>query len=326
MEPLPVISFVIPVRNDAQRLQRCIDSIHRLDYPSDRLEIVVADNGSTDRSDNVAREAGAHLLSLPGLRVSQLRNEAVGAARGDIIAFVDADHEIVRQWATSAVDTLRRPGVAAVGAQYHAPRHGTWVQQQYDRLRRRPAGICDVVWLASGNMALWRRAFDSIGGFDARLHSCEDVDFSQRLRATGARVVSDARLGSTHFGDPATLRQLFLGELWRGRDNLRVSLRPPWTLRSIASLLVPVAELAFLCLGILGLATASSRGPSTVIVALAGLTALALLQSGRMLRSGGPGGALDLLQTFAVASVYGLARALGLVLPAPHQLRRQGTR
>src|SRR5215212_9084481 len=95
---LPVVSFIVPVRNDAERLERCLASIRRADYPHDRLELVVADNGSTDGSDRVAREAGALVLSLPRLRVAEMRNRAVAASRGDVIAFVDADHEIDPVW------------------------------------------------------------------------------------------------------------------------------------------------------------------------------------------------------------------------------------
>lgn len=326
MAPLPVVSFVVPVRNDARRLARCLESIGRLDYPSDRLEVVVADNGSTDGSDRVARDLGARLIPLPGRRVSQMRNEAVKATRGGVVAFVDADHEIGRAWARSAVETLQTAGASAAGAEYHAPQDGTWVQKQYDRLRRRGTGVRETKWLGSGNLAVWRSAFDAVGGFDTALETCEDVDFCRRLRARGTRVMSDSRLESTHFGDPATLGELFVGELWRGRDNVRVSLRSPRALRDLGSLLMPMAQLGLLVLALVGAVTASSRGPLLALVALAGLAATATLQSIRMLRSGASVRASDVVETFAVAGVYGIARALALVVRVPHRLRHQGSR
>ena len=79
----------------------------------------------------------------------------------------------------------------------------------------------------SGNLAVKRTAFQAIGGFDAALEACEDVDFCQRLRRAGWRLVGDERLESVHLGDPPTLAALFRAERWRGRDNLRVSLRGP---------------------------------------------------------------------------------------------------
>src|SRR5215217_5553243 len=99
------VSFVVPVRDDALRLRRCLASIARNQYPD--LEVVVADNGSRDGSAGVAREAGARVLALPGLKVAELRNRAAGAAQGEVLAFIDADHEIDPAWAAHAVDVLR---------------------------------------------------------------------------------------------------------------------------------------------------------------------------------------------------------------------------
>src|SRR5438552_1216816 len=84
-DPVPVVSFIVPVRNDAGRLAQCLASIRAVDYPGDRLEIVVADNGSTDGSGAIAREAGAEVLSLPRLRVAEMRNLAVQHCHGEIV-------------------------------------------------------------------------------------------------------------------------------------------------------------------------------------------------------------------------------------------------
>jgi len=151
--PCPLVSFVIPVRNDAAQLARCLTSIANVRYPLSRVEVIVVDNGSTDRTPDVARTLGARVLSLPGLAVAALRNCGAREARGEIIAFVDADHEIGEAWVDSAVETIQRQGAAAAGAPYDAPPQSTWVQAHYDKLRYRRAGVEDVDWLASGNIA-----------------------------------------------------------------------------------------------------------------------------------------------------------------------------
>ncbi|MDD9205639.1 glycosyltransferase, partial [Georgenia sp. 10Sc9-8] len=46
--PLPTVSVVVPVRNDVERLRRCLDLLRRQDYPPDRYEVIVVDNNSTD--------------------------------------------------------------------------------------------------------------------------------------------------------------------------------------------------------------------------------------------------------------------------------------
>ena len=185
---LPLVSFVIPVLNDARRLRLCLETIACNHYPADRVEVVVVDNGSVDGSAAIAMNAGATVLERPGLRVGDLRNDGARAARGDILAFVDADHEIDPDWISSAVLALREPSVAAVGAPYHAPENGTWVQHAYDALRGRLPGRREVEWLGSGNLAVWQQAFDTHEGFDTTLETCEDVDLCRRLWQSGREV------------------------------------------------------------------------------------------------------------------------------------------
>lgn len=320
---LPMVSFVVPVRNDARRLERCLSSLRRARCPAGGMEIIVLDNGSTDGSDRVALAAGARLETLPDLRVAELRNRGASAARGEILGFVDADHEVDEGWIEAAVETLRQPGTAAVGAPYDAPANGTWVQAHYDRLRRRHRAPHDVEWLGSGNLAVWRDAFEQVGGFDLNLHTCEDVDLCHRIRAAGGRIVSDPRLKSTHHGDPSTLRELFAGELWRGRDNLRVSLRRPLAWRNIVSALLPLSELTLLAVALVGFLSVDRLGVRAGLAAVAGVVALTVLQSLRMLRASSPLTVTILWQTFTVAAVFGIARALALVARAPHQVRQQ---
>src|SRR5262245_48214274 len=180
------VTFIIPVKNDAQRLQRCLASLAA--NPGVWPEVIVVDNGSTDESAAVARAAGARVLSVPYKRVGQLRNDAAAIARGALLAFVDADHELTTTWIAAALDVMKPVDVGAAGALYVAPDGGTWVQGTYGALRGRTVGHADVRWLGSGNLIVRREAFEAIGGFDETLESCEDVDFCQRLRNAGWRL------------------------------------------------------------------------------------------------------------------------------------------
>ena len=77
------VSFVIPVRNDARRLHRCLASIAANCYPPDRIEIIVADNGSQDDSAAVAGQAGARVSAFRGCRLvsSEIVRPRTPAAR-----------------------------------------------------------------------------------------------------------------------------------------------------------------------------------------------------------------------------------------------------
>jgi glycosyltransferase involved in cell wall biosynthesis len=323
-DALPLVSVIIPVRNDARRLHRCLESIAASAYPSGRLEILVADNGSTDTSAQVAEALRARVLVFPDIRVSEVRNQAARAARGEILAFVDADHVLDPDWLPNAVDSLSKPDAAAVGAAYYAPADGTWVQRMYDSFRVRARGVRQVEWLGSGSLAVWRDVFEKVGGFDSRLETCEDVDFCQRLRVGGYGLWSDNRLRSVHLGDPRTIRALFFGELWRGRDNLRVSLRGPLTWRALPSVVIPVAILSLLVIGI-GSLVILPDGWRSLRLAAAGTLLLTSLRAGRMLSRIRRFDPLTILRAFAVALVYDISRALALVVRTPHRMRQNAS-
>jgi GT2 family glycosyltransferase len=315
------LSVIIPVLNDSAGLRRCLRSLRANAVPSSQTEVIVVDNGSTDSTPAVAREAGAEVIDLPGPRVGELRNRGAAAARGQILAFIDADHEIVSGWVETACSLLAEDGVGGVGAVCLPPTNGTWVQSTYGRLRGRPAGRRDVEWLGSGNLALRRDVFTALGGFDTRLEVCEDVDLCQRVQTTGWRLVSDERLGSIHHGDPATLGALFRSELWRGRDNLRVSLRR-LTLRGLPSVVIPLVDLACAAAIPLSLAVAGWRGLWVAAGAALVVTAAAALRALRLLRSPGSSGPIAWAQAFSVAITYDVARALALVFHARHRRSR----
>jgi Glycosyl transferase family 2 len=312
------LSFVVPVKNDAQRLNRCLASI--LASGGDQ-ELIVVDNGSTDESAAVARSAGARVLSLPGKRVSALRNEAAAIARGGCLAFVDADHELVTSWVATAVDVMHQGDIGAAGALYVAPADGTWVQRTYGALRGRTVGRADARWLGSGNLIVRADAFKAIGGFDETLESCEDVDFCQRLRDAGWRLVADERLVSVHYGDPSTLGSLFRAERWRGRDNLRVTLRGGVTVRDLPSIVSPIVVALAVPSVLAATAAAPFTGGRSLSIAVAAtvvFTIIALARTVRIVSTGGHWKIAAVARALAVATTYELARASAIVTRAAH--------
>ncbi len=310
------LTIVIPVRNDAARLRLCLDAIAGNDA---RTSVVVADNGSTDDSVGVAGRAGATVLPLPHYRVGELRNIAAASTSSPLIGFVDADHIVDPGWVRAALSVFADSSVAAAGAPYSASQSANWVQLAYHRFRPTLRSPQPAEWLGSGNLIVRRTAFDTVGGFDASLESCEDVDLCNRLRAAGFRILADPRLGSVHLGDPATLRALFFGELWRGRDNIRVTLRGPLTLRGLSSMVIPILDVA--ALGVI--AAAPWTGLLVTAAAVATFAAFSGLRTVRM-TLGRPGlTAADVAANVVVAATYDLARALSLVVRATHRTRRE---
>jgi GT2 family glycosyltransferase len=320
--PNPRVTFVIPVRDDGEKLRRCLSSIRANRYEGP-VDIVVVDNGSQDDSTAVAREAGATVLVRTAATVAALRNAGATSGSGDVLAFVDADHVIDNSWIEAAVQMMVDPTVGAVGAPYLPPPEVNWVQRAYDRFRSHRRGMRDVEWLESGNLAVRRTLFRELGGFDTTLETCEDVDLCNRLRAQGYRIFCDERMRSVHYGDPSTLRALFFGELWRGRDNVRATLRGPVTIRSLPSVVIPIVNMIFLTAVVVGTMMAPWLGAGLVLVGGSGFLLLASLRAVRMTLRAERSALWELAPNMAVACIYDLARALALVSGATHRRRRE---
>lgn len=317
----PLVSVVIPVRNGARDLPRCVASIAAAAGNGISPEVIVVDNGSTDGSAGIARAAGARVLAASGVRVGAVRNAGAREARGDIIAFVDSDNEISAAWLSSCIEALDDPGTGAVGLLCQAPADGTWVQRLYDLLRWRPERRTEIEWLGAANLAMRREVFHAIGGFDESLEACEDIDLCRRVRRAGLRLMAEPGMASVHHGDPPTLRALFLGEMWRGRDNLRVSLRGPLTLRSLPGTLTPLVMLGLLVTLPVAAAAAFLVGPAPLLATLGALLALVLLRTIVIVRRGRIRPSFAWVRSLAVAGTFELGRALALLGRATHGTR-----
>lgn len=172
-------------------------------------------------------------------------------------------------------------------------------------------------------MVVRRTAFEEVGGFDESLDTCEDVDLCNRLRAAGWRLLSDSRLFSVHLGDPETLKDVFWGELWRGRDNFKVSLKGNLSFRDLPSLAIPIVNLVLLGAASFGLLAAPAGGFAVFGIAISGFVSLAVVRAIRMIQSGERLGWRQAPQALVVAGTYDLARALALVWTVDHHRNRK---
>jgi GT2 family glycosyltransferase len=316
----PWISVMVPARNAAATLGACLTSICEASADTGTVELIVADNGSTDSTPAIAAAAGARVLSLPGLRVSAVRNRAAREAQAPLFAFIDADHVLGPEWFTAARRLLTDAQIVAAGAEYLAPDRASWVQRTYDCLRQHRRGTRDVTWLPSGNLAIRADVFQRLGGFDESLETCEDVDLCRRLVRCG-RLVADEALTSVHHGDPRTLRAVYAGEVWRGRDNLRVTLRPPMNLRSILSALQPLVTVAVVTAAAILVLVDWSFALQYVLAAITCVLLASVPRALQMTRRSPRRSLLTFVQCLVVAIAFDLGRAVAIVVRATHATR-----
>lgn len=206
-ESTPLFSVVIPNWNGAHHLPTCLNALRAQTYP--RLEVIVADNASTDGS----RELLA--VQYPEVRVVALSenrgftgacNAGITAAQGDFISLLNNDTEVDPGWAAAVVDVFNRhPEAGLVASKMHLfderdrfhtagdlyrvdgrlANRGVWERDegQYDRE--------EYVFSACGGSSAYRRAMlDEIGLLDDDFFfSAEDMDLAWRAQLAGYRCI-----------------------------------------------------------------------------------------------------------------------------------------
>lgn len=214
LEKKPLVSIIIPTRNQAPLLRRCLASIAaRTTY--ENYELLIVDNDSDEpRSRSYLRElkeSGARLLSYnQPFNYSAINNFAVKHARGELICFLNNDMEVISpRWLEEMVSHALRPGVGAVGAKLLFP-DGTFQHTGVVLGLGGPAGhilykfhsttggyynharlVCDYTAVTAACMVLRKSIFLEAGGFDAENLpvSYNDVDLCIRIRELGYRNV-----------------------------------------------------------------------------------------------------------------------------------------
>jgi GT2 family glycosyltransferase len=213
---LPRVSLIILNYNGRAYLDRCLQSALDLDYPADRLEVILCDNGSTDGSIDYVRSRYARIRVVPLDRnygFAEGNNRAAAQARGDWTAFINNDMWFEPSWLRDFVGaSLEHPAIDCftcrimnwrgtaidfVGSAVNFEGHGFQLahgskDSAIDRERR-------VIAPCGGAMLIRRDLFLDVGGFDPAYFSFfEDTDLGWRLNLLGHEVLYTPRATTYH--------------------------------------------------------------------------------------------------------------------------------
>lgn len=188
----PKVSVVVASYNAARTLPACLDSLERLRYPD--YEVILVDDGSTDTTPQIAQShPGVRYLRQDNHGLSVARNTGIAAAKGEVVAFTDADCRADEDWLHYLVGDLLAHDFVGIGGHNFLPPDDSLIAAA---VLVSPGGPTHVMLtdreaehVPGCNMAFYKWALDEIGGFDPVFRKAgDDVDVCWRLQERGHRI------------------------------------------------------------------------------------------------------------------------------------------
>ena len=223
-----MISFIIPAYNEEALLGETLDAINLAAAPiGEPYEVIVVDDGSTDRTAPIAAERGARVVPVRLRHIAAARNAGARTARGELLVFVDADTIMPGTVLTAALQAIEAGAVGGgAGAQQDTddPRWGrvalsmaSWIMRQ-------------LKWAAGCFVFVRRDVFERVGGFDERYFASEEIHLSRAVKKHGRfvilreKVITSGRKGRLFSGREIFVQ--FAAALWpstlKRRERLRL--------------------------------------------------------------------------------------------------------
>jgi glycosyltransferase involved in cell wall biosynthesis len=192
------VSVIVPVFNDRDRLKICLEALENQTYPQNLYEIIVVDNASNDGEEVkevVARFSQAFVTyeSFPSSFAA--RNQGISLAKGDIIAFTDADCIPAVDWIEKGVKNLLfTPNCGLVAGKievFFKDSNRVTPVELYESITAFPQKelIEKYNYAATANIFTFKNVIERVGNFDAHLKSSGDIEWGQRVAKFGYQQV-----------------------------------------------------------------------------------------------------------------------------------------
>jgi len=264
----PMISVIVPVRNEGRFIGRTLEQILGQDYPPDRMEILVGVADSTDRTAEIvqgiaAREPRVRYFRNPHGLSAGARNLGVRLAAGEIILFIDGHVYIDNdRLLRNAVLLMEEKSVSILSRpQFLDPPDNTFFQRAVSLARksRLGHGLDSTIYSkrdayvdpTSAGACYRRGVFERVGLFDISFDACEDVEFNYRCARAGYRAFTSMRV-AVYYYPRESLAGLFRQMIRYGIGRARLARKHPSTL-SLSTFIPSVILLGPPLLGVLAL-------------------------------------------------------------------------
>ena len=194
----PFVSVIIPVRDQPDNLIECLKALEKVCYPGDRLEIIVVDDGSKKDVSQIVTSSNVKIIRNEASQgAAACRNTGAENAKGDILAFLDADCVAGEGWLEEPVPFFLHAGVGAAGGYIDGYDIKTPLEKYEKVFSSLNMGKQLIIegktesgfYVPTANLLVSREAFKAAEGFKEGMEVGEDVDFCWRLRDRGYTLI-----------------------------------------------------------------------------------------------------------------------------------------
>jgi glycosyltransferase involved in cell wall biosynthesis len=244
-------SVIITAFDQAEHLEKCIESVHANDSNSTAYEIVLVDGGLPDETVEMLRASNVKIVGNGTDRaktIGALRNKGAIWSSGNILAFLDADMIVPDNWLQKANEYFQNDFEGALGFVHITPPTAGWVGRTWgNRSFQKHDERVNVDFLPGGNIFVNRKIFEEIHGFNEKLGTGEDKDLTLRIRKAGHRVISVPDITIVHLGYEKNLREFLKKEFWRQGNTLEFARHWGFSFRTLRNPVLSFWHLSLFC-------------------------------------------------------------------------------
>ncbi len=269
MQEYPFVSVIVPMYNEENYIEYCLDSLINQTYPTDRMEVIVVDGMSSDRSREIVKiyqnnHSNVKLIDNPKRIVPVAMNIGIKNAQGEILIWMSAHSQFKNDFISRCVSLLQKTGAANVGGVLEAV--GTnYLGKAIAIAATNPFGVGDALYRFSDKKrwvdtvfpgAWYKKTIEEVGGFNEDMVVNQDYELNYRLRKAGGKILLSPDIRCRYFVRSSLyslMKQYFRYGFWRVKtlvlhpDSLRWRqiAAPLFVLGLIISaLLIPVSTTA----------------------------------------------------------------------------------
>lgn len=213
---LPTVSVVVPIYNGEADLPELLSCLQAQTYPTERLEYLLINNASCDNSASLLKTAAAN-GSIQVLQENKIqssyaaRNQGIRAAKGEIIAFTDADCRPQPNWLSTLIAPFTDKSIGVVAGEIVAFRGKTWLEKHADRhqvlSQQHTLKHSFCPYGQTANLAIRRQVFEQTGLFRPYLTTGGDADICWRIQQETEWRLQFAPTAIVQHRHRATLRE-----------------------------------------------------------------------------------------------------------------------